>query len=260
MLEASVPIVLINGMQASADQLAHPAIVNDGHFTAMQVRNRRVRGLAYHLVRLCSAHAELYGTELDAEYLRTMIQCAVEHHPDASLRLNLYETRPGQPQVMTAIRTPVEADYRAQSLLPVAYSRPFAHIKHVGTFAQIRHGMQANRAGYDDAVLVTSDGRICESTVANIGFFDRGTVVWPEAPVLHGITWQLLDQVLGQRGMAVRQRPVRLESAANFAGPFLANSIGVVPVARIAQHEYQPDNVTFTHIRRTYDEVAWDEI
>jgi hypothetical protein len=93
-------------MQASADQLAHPALVNDGHFTAMHVRNRRVRGRAYHLVRLCSAHAELYGTELDAEYLRTMIQCAVEHHPDASLRLNLYETRPGQPQVMTAIRPP----------------------------------------------------------------------------------------------------------------------------------------------------------
>ena len=260
MLEVSVPVVLINGMQASADQLAHPALVNDGHFTAMQVRNRRVRGLAYHLVRLRGAHAELYGTELDAEYLRAMIQCAVGHHPDASLRLNLYEARPGQPQVMTAIRPPVEAAHRAQSLLPVAYSRPFAHIKHVGSFAQIRYAMHANKAGYDDAVLITSDGRICESTVANIGFLDRDTVVWPEAPLLHGITWQLLDQVLGQRGIAVRRRPVSLESAANFAGAFLANSIGVVPVSRIAQHDYQPDNATFTHIRQTYDEVAWDEI
>ena len=54
----------------------------------------------------------------------------------------------------------------------------------MGSFAQIRHGMHANKAGYDDAVLVTSDGRICESTVANIGFLDRDTVVWPEAPVL----------------------------------------------------------------------------
>jgi branched-subunit amino acid aminotransferase/4-amino-4-deoxychorismate lyase len=60
--------------------------------------------------------------------------------------------------------------------------------------------------------------------------------------------------------MAVRERPVRLESAANFAGAFLANSIGVVSVARIAQHEYQPDNVTVTHIGWTYDEVAWDGI
>ncbi len=260
MLEASVPIVLINGMQASADQLAHPALVNDGHFTAMQVRNGRVRGLAYHLVRLCSAHAELYGTELDVEYLRAMIRRAMEHHPDAYLRVNLYESLPGHPQVMTAIRPPVEADERAQSLLPVAYSRPFAHIKHVGSFAQIRYGMQANRAGYDDAVLVTSDGRVCESTVANIGFFDGDAIVWPEGPVLHGITWQLLDQVLGQRGIEVRRRPVSLESAANFAGAFLANSIGVVPVSRIGQHEYQSDNATFTHIRLTYDKVAWDEI
>jgi hypothetical protein len=144
-LEVSVPVVLINGMQASADQLAHPALVNDGHFTAMQVRNGRVRGFAYHLVRLCSAHAELYGTVLDVEYLRAIIRRAVEHYPDASLRVNLYEALPGQPEVMTAIRPPAEADERAQSLLPVVYSRPFAHIKHVGSFAQIRYGMQANK-------------------------------------------------------------------------------------------------------------------
>jgi branched-subunit amino acid aminotransferase/4-amino-4-deoxychorismate lyase len=247
-------------MQASTDQLAHPALVNDGHFTAMQVRDGRVRGLAYHLVRLCSAHAEIYGTVLDVEYLRAIIQHAVEHYPDASLRVNLYEVRSAQPQVMTAIRPPVEADERTQSLLPVAYSRPFAHIKHVGSFAQIRYGIQANKVGYDDAVLVTSDGRICESTVANIGFLDRDTVVWPEAPALHGITWQLLDQVLGQRGIEVRRRPVSLESAAGFAGAFLANSIGVVPVSRIGEHDYQPDNATFTRIRGTYHEVAWDEI
>ena len=126
----------------------------------------------------------------------------------------------------------------------------------MGSFAQIRYGKHANKAGYNDAVLLTSDGRICESTVANIGFLDRDTVVWLEAPVLHGITWQLLDQVLGQRGIEVRRQPVSLESAANFAGAFLANSIGVVPVSRIAQHDYPPDNATFTHIRRAYDEVA----
>jgi branched-subunit amino acid aminotransferase/4-amino-4-deoxychorismate lyase len=247
-------------MQASADQLTHPALVNDGHFTAMQVRNGRVRGLAYHLVRLHSAHAELYGTELDVDYVRETMRRAVEPHPDADLRVNLYEARPGQTQVMTAMRPPVEADQRAQALLPVAYSRPFAHIKHVGSFAQIRYGIHANRAGYDDAILVTSDGRICESTVANIGFLDRDTVVWPEAPVLHGITWQLLDQVLAQRGIEVRRQPVSLESAGNFAGAFLANSIGVVPVSRIARHDYQLDNATFTRIRQAYDEVAWDEI
>jgi hypothetical protein len=109
-LEVSVPVVLINGTQASADQLVHPALVNDGHFTTMQVRNGRVRGFAYHLVRLCSAHAELYGTVLDVEYLRAIIRRAVEHYPDASLRVNLYEVLPGHPQVMTAIRAPVEAD------------------------------------------------------------------------------------------------------------------------------------------------------
>ena len=58
----------------------------------------------------------------------------------------------------------------------------------------------------------------------------------------------------------VAYAPVSLESAAGFAGAFLANSIGVVPVSRIGEHDYQPDNATFTRIRGTYHEVAWDEI
>ena len=76
-------MVLINGVQASPAQLAHPALVNDGHFTAMQVRNGRVRGLACHPAPLCSAQAELYGTELDVEHLRAIMQRAVRYHPDA---------------------------------------------------------------------------------------------------------------------------------------------------------------------------------
>jgi hypothetical protein len=45
--------------------------------------------VTHHLVPLRGAHEELYGTELDVKYLRAMMQRAVEHHPDAYLRVNL---------------------------------------------------------------------------------------------------------------------------------------------------------------------------
>ena len=62
---APVPRIEINGHGATADQLGFPALVNYGHFTAMQVRNRRVRGLDLHLARLDSATRELFGASLD---------------------------------------------------------------------------------------------------------------------------------------------------------------------------------------------------
>ena len=46
---APVPRIEINGHAATAGELAVPALVNYGHFTAMQVRDLRVRGLALHL-------------------------------------------------------------------------------------------------------------------------------------------------------------------------------------------------------------------
>lgn len=56
----------IDGQNPAPEQLAEAALDGFGHFTAMQVRNHRVRGLDLHLVRLTAAHHELFGTELDA--------------------------------------------------------------------------------------------------------------------------------------------------------------------------------------------------
>jgi hypothetical protein len=43
-----------------------------------------------------------------------------------------------------------------------------AHLKHVGTFAQIRYGDQARAAGFDDAVLVgRSPSRTSTSSTAD---------------------------------------------------------------------------------------------
>lgn len=44
-----IPRIEIDGGPATADQLAYPAIVNYGHFTAMQVRGGAVSGLDLHL-------------------------------------------------------------------------------------------------------------------------------------------------------------------------------------------------------------------
>lgn len=239
-MSLSPPVLLVDGRVPSSEQLVHPALVNYGHFTAMQVRGGATRGLEHHLRRLENAHAELFGSALDVELVRHRMRAAVRDHANAYLRVTLYEQEPGIPRVMTVVRPPVEATSTPQALLPVAFVRPFAHIKHVGSFAQIRYGEQAVREGYHDALLVGPDDRLSETTIANIGFFDGDRVVWPDGPSLHGITWQLVDEGLSRASTPAQSRAITLESVTRLEGAFTANSVGISPVGRIGQRDLPP--------------------
>jgi branched-subunit amino acid aminotransferase/4-amino-4-deoxychorismate lyase len=253
-------VVLVDGSVPSSEQLAHPALVNYGHFTAMQVRGGATRGLEHHLRRLESAHAELFGSALDVELVRDHMRAAVRDHADAYLRVTLYEQEPGVPRVMTVVRPPVDIPSKPQALLPVQHVRPFAHIKHVGSFAQIRYGEQAEREGYDDALLIGPDGRLSETTIANIGFFDGDRVVWPDGPSLHGITWQLVDEGLDRESNPARSRAITLDSVARLEGAFTANSVGISPVARIGKRELPLAPHLIAKLQRIYADVPWDHL
>ncbi|CAM5638620.1 Branched-chain amino acid aminotransferase/4-amino-4-deoxychorismate lyase OS=Streptomyces microflavus OX=1919 GN=Smic_06920 PE=4 SV=1 [Streptomyces microflavus] len=69
-----------------------------------------------------------------------------------------------------------------------------------------------------------------------MAFVDQaGTVVWPEAPVLPGVT---IDPLLQQRGDH-RTATVTLEPAKGMAAAFATNtSIGVRPLAAIDDTEF----------------------
>ncbi|MDR6638033.1 aminotransferase class IV [Paenarthrobacter nitroguajacolicus] len=174
--------------------------------------------------------------------------------------MTLFESGPGEVRVMTALRPPVDPPSAAVSLFPVVYQRPLAHIKHVGSFGQLYHGRLARDRGFDDALLTTADAEISETSIANIGFIDSGgEIVWPSAPSLYGITWQLLDEALTVAGINFRKQPVALNDVAGFAGAFVANSVGVVPVHRLGGLTSY-DETASREIITLYEASAWDTI
>ena len=63
----------------------------------------------------------------------------------------------------------------------------------------LRHLAQAM-----DALFVTADGAISEGSIWNIGFFDGERIVWPRAPMLRGISMQLLQDGLERGGIVGR--------------------------------------------------------
>ena len=232
----------------------HPALNNYGHFTAMQVRRQRVRGLDRHLHRLVTATRELFDTALDPEMVRHYIRHALADTPDATVRVNIFQPA-AEPAVLVVVRPPVEPPPAPVRLRSVRYQRPVAHIKHAGSFAQIYHGLRAEAAGFDDALLVGPDGAVSETTTGNLAIFGRDALIWPDAPCLAGITMQLLAAAIPTRRAAVR-----LADAPTFAAALVTNSIGIVAVAAIDDVTIPVDPARMRTVRDAYDAIGWDLI
>ncbi|MBA9002614.1 aminotransferase class IV [Thermomonospora cellulosilytica] len=249
----------IDGRPAEAEDLAHTALVNHGHFTSMQVRGGSVRGLALHLERLDTANRELFGVPVDRDRVRAHLRHALDGIPDATVRAQVFMAG-DRPRILVAVRPPQPAPEAPQRLRSVTYGRPFAHIKHTGTFAQLHHKAEAERAGFDDALFVDSAGMVSETTIANIALHVGDTVVWPDAPVLEGITMQLLNRALAANGTPAERRRIHLTDLASGDTVFLTNSTGITPVARVNGTPIPARPDILKEMRTLYESTPWDPI
>jgi branched-subunit amino acid aminotransferase/4-amino-4-deoxychorismate lyase len=99
-----------------------------------------------------------------------------------------------------------------------------------------------------------------ETASANIGFLADATVIWPAAPLLHGITMQLLDRALADRGLPSRRSPLRAADAASHDGVIVANARGIAVVGQIDDVAVPVDLGRIQALTHVYDSVAWDAI
>jgi branched-subunit amino acid aminotransferase/4-amino-4-deoxychorismate lyase len=253
-------LIEIDGRSATVERLSAAAPAGYGHFTAMQVRNGRVRGLRLHLARLDAANREMFGAGLDADavlgYLRHAL--GAQTH-DASVRVYVYETTDG-PAVMVTVRPPGTMAPEVWRLQTVPYQRSLAHIKHIGDFGQGYFGRLAQRNGFDEALLTGPDGIVCEGSITNIGFSDGTGVLWPAAPALAGITMQILERALAERGVPSRHAPVRVSDLGSFAGAFVTNSHGIAPVGQVDELTLPVDSALMPALTQAYESAGWDQI
>src|ERR1700736_929658 len=248
-----MPRIEIDGRNATADQLRGMALDGYGHFTAMQVRDRRVRGLGLHLARLDAANRDLFGTGLDPALLRDRIRHALgAETTDASVRVYVREA-PGGSSVMVTVRPPGGMPAAPWRLQAVPYQRAVAHIKHMGDFGQGYFQRLARCNGFDEALLTGPDALISEGTITNVGFFDGTGVVWPVAPMLRGITMQLLELKLADCGLPSRRAPVRLLGLASFAAAFVTNARGIAAVGQIDDLAFPVDPQLMRTLAQAYE-------
>jgi branched-subunit amino acid aminotransferase/4-amino-4-deoxychorismate lyase len=235
-----------------------PTLAAHGHYTVMQVRGVGVRGLTEHLDRLDAANRELYGAPLGGELLRARIRHALAGAAaaDATVRVVVaQEPGGGAVRIIVVVSAPAEPSASPLRLLPAPYTRPFAHIKHLGTFGQLQYNRVARDRGFDEALLTCPDGTITEGATTNVGFLSGGTLVWPQAPMLHGVTMALLES----RTDSTRE-PVRLADLGRFDAALATNSRGVAPVSVIGGHRFPGSTQLVAELIRCYQSIPFDVI
>ena len=245
----------INGREA--DEAAVSLLEHEawGHFTAMQVRGGRTRGLGLHLARLEAAHREVYGRALGGEEVRARIRHALGSQLDASVRVYGYWAG-----LIVTVRGPQDMPRRPHSMTALQFQRPLARLKHVGSWGQGWFREAALAAGFDESLLVDEAGRISEGTVTNVGFWRDGTVIWPDAPKLAGITMLLLRRQLTAAGVPQAEAPVCLSDLASQEGMILCNARGWAPVSRVDDLRIPQDEAFTGVVATAFDGCPWDDI
>lgn len=107
---------------------------------------------------------------------------------------------------------------------------------------------RALKAGFDDALMLDWQGRIAETTGANIFLVIDGRLVTPTPHnFLDGITRRAVMGMAKTRGWTVEERDVMPEELAQASEVFLCGSAAeIVPVGSIDQHHFQAGPVAKT--------------
>lgn len=256
----------LDGKPVTTDDVLPLALTGYGHFTTMRAdADHRIRGLSLHLDRLVRDCGTVWGAALDTGRVRQFVRQALAgQRGPCVVRVTVYDpavavghpAAADQPQVLVTVR-PAGAmpppPLRARS---VPYERDLPQVKHCGLFGALHVRRAAQLAGFDDALFVGPDGHVSEGATWNVGFIDdAGTVVWPQAPVLPGITMKLLQQQVEHR-----ITPLTLARAKGMRAAFATNtSIGVRALTAIDDAPLAVDDPVLSTLREAYLSIPGEE-
>ncbi|MER7044865.1 aminotransferase class IV family protein [Streptomyces jumonjinensis] len=222
-----------NGRAATAGELAPLAFAGYAHFTAIQVRDGRVRGLDLHLERLRSASVELFGRALPDDRVRSFLRTALEAGPaDLSLTATVYSPAgeftvagpDAEPEMLVRTGPAASGPEGPLSLATVEYERVLPAVKHVGEVAKTYYLRQAVERGFDDAAFLDRRGRFSEASIWNLAFWDGDAVVWPVAEMLGGTTMGVVRRQLERLGVPQYDREITPADLPELAGAVVMNS------------------------------------
>lgn len=219
----------------------------DGLFETMALRKGKVRRLAAHLARLrLSANALGIPLAFDDAALESQIAELVAANALTEAVVKMTLTRgpaarglalPAYPRPTLLIATAdmPPAPEPARVIIAGVTRRnelsPLSRFKTLNYLDNVLARDEAAQAGGDDAVLLNTQGRVAESTAANIFLLVNGGLITPpvEEGALPGVA--RADCI---RLTRAEEKPVTVETLIHASEVFLTNALGVRSVVMIA--------------------------
>ena len=113
---------------------------------------------------------------------------------------------------------------------------------------------EAQRKGFDDALMLDYRGQIAESTGANIFLVIDGQIHTPKADCfLNGITRQTLLRIAREEGIEVVERAVRMEDLDRAQEVFLSGTAAEVTLVREIDERRFSENTITQRLAALYD-------
>ncbi len=226
----------------------------DGVYEMVKVVDGIPRDLDRHLARLARSLAELeMAMPTSPAVLRAVVREVIRRNPLARATLYIQITRGTAPRahpfpagvrptLVVAVRRAVfpGAEERrrgvAVALAPdIRWQR--RDIKSTNLLPNLLARQRAAERGFREAWFVESDGTVTEATAANVFLVDGGgwLVTHPaDRRILGGITRAVVLELARGAGIAVEERPFRVEELAGAREAFLTGTTSLVlPVVRV---------------------------
>lgn len=224
----------IDGHPAAVADLAPLAFAGFAHFTAMQARNGRVRGLDLHLERLRRASRALFDAAIPDDRVRSQLRRTIAAAGGGALSVTATVfTRSGEftcagaendLSLLTRTSPAANGPEGPLRLAVVPHERALPRFKHTGETAKTYYLREARKRGFDDAIFLDQHGRLSEATIWNIAYWDGSAVVWPVAEVLTGVTMGVLQRQLKKMGVPQKEMVITPDRVGGFAGAVVMNS------------------------------------
>ena len=220
--------------------------LGDGLFETLRAQGGRVLRLEAHLARLAQG-AQVLGFALPAYDLRSALAATLAANAcDAgTLRLTLSRgvgargvlpPRVPTPTVLITL-APLPAKAEPARLTLARRTRrnemsPLSRIKSLNYLDNIIARMEADERGYDDALLLNTQGRVAESSSANLFLVRAGRLLTP--PIAEGALPGVRRAALMARG--AEEALLQPEDLLMAEEMFLTTSLGIRPVAVFEHH------------------------
>ena len=246
--------MIVNGNLSQQVAIADRGLnFGDGHFTSIRIADGQAQLLDLHLTRLQHACAVLVIEFSCWPALKAAIVSQAALHQQGIIKVTITRGEGGRGYSALGCGSanwylqhrPLPAHYQTWAasgieLTVCQYQLPvnpvLAGLKTLNRLDQVMLRLELDRLGLDDGLVRSTEGKVIETTVANLFWVCAGQVYTPSTRHcgVEGVMQQHLTTLLTQLDMPVQVGDYQLSDVYAADEVFISNAaLGVVPVKRI---------------------------